>query len=705
MKKLLSYTKNRIKTILLPCLLLAITLLLYGPVESNVNAKGALLMSLSDTFNFFLPIMLICLVALLLIGLLLNDKVAKVFACIVFSLGFASYLQGNYINADYGVLDGSQIIWESYKSYALTNSLIWIAILLVPLILFIWKKEKVLKIISAASGFVIAMQVVAVCIMIITAPGAGKPSGDPQEPLQLGLSREGLYTLCEEENTLILIADSFDAQYMEYLLENESEYLEELEGFTYYRNTACMYPKTQGAVPYILTGIGYHNEVPYADYASEVYGQSAFLREFRDAGYDMRIFTSIDQEYISPYVENVSDGKFTAVSSTKLGQLVAKYVGFRYAPHHLKHHFWLDTADFSKLIDQTDDATTYMLNDVELYNGLLKTPLATMDARKGFRVIHFYGIHEPFTLTSKVEYTTDGSQDLFENIRGCMTIINEYLKQLKASGKYDDATILVLGDHGGTQLGQPAFLLKKPNSGTQPLEISEKPVSFADIHATLLSYAELDASVVSNGRQIDDISEHDNVSRVRNDYTIHSKAEDGYLPSMWEMVYGLDNTDPDYTGRVFVKGQSVRIEDIAAELDYGQVVVNEELKKYSSPGLMSWGTDEYIWGTGKSGILAFKLKDRPSEGINVTLEWISWKIREQRLTVLCEDKVLFDDSFTLAPDQTGATFYVPADCIRADGTVILRLKFPQAASGLQMGTSSDTRLLNFGFKSLVVDKA
>ena len=692
---------ERIKTALWPCVLLVFTVLLYGPLETYCTAKGELLVGLGSVVKFFAPAAVVAFLLLLAVCSLVWEKAAHVLLCLTFSLGLGLYLQGSFLNADYGVLNGAQIVWENYKTYGIINTIIWAAVILLPLVFLLLKRKLAVKTVSLASFFLTMIETVALVILLVTNAVNGASSADGET--QSALSREGLYSVGSEQNTIVLIVDTLDTQYIDYLMENEPEYLEELEGFVYYNNATSSHPKTQGSVPYILSGELYRNEVPYSEYAQTAYEQSPLLNIFREAGYDIRVYTDMDTEYIARCVYNQTDGSYVPASAAEMGKTIEKYVMFRYAPHMLKKQFWMSSSDFSVIIDQSSSTVPYVINDVVFYRNLLSNGITVDEGEKALRIIHLSGCHEPFTLTSDVEFRKDDEQDAVEQLRGVMNILNTYLRGLKESGVYENTTILITGDHGATQRGQPAVLLKRPEAQS-PMQVSDAPVSFADFHKTLVDCAGLDASQVEYGLALYTPRDAEEYVRTRYDYTIWSETVDGYLPYMWEEEYLEDNTEPRYTGRVFRAGEPESVEDVAKTLSLGETVSGNGLNAFFTPGFLSWGTDEYIWGTGKTTLLFFRLDQVPEEGVNVELSWIDWKLSDQQLVVSCKGEELFDHTYSMQDKENSAVIKVPKACFDDNGVAVLQLACPLSVSSFMLGTGQDFRLLNFGFQSMTVSR-
>ena len=57
------------------------------------------------------------------IGMFLKGKAYSIYTALIFVFALCFYIQGNYLNSSYGVLDGKTIDWSSYSNYAIVNTI------------------------------------------------------------------------------------------------------------------------------------------------------------------------------------------------------------------------------------------------------------------------------------------------------------------------------------------------------------------------------------------------------------------------------------------------------------------------------------------------------------------------------------------------------------------------------------------------------
>ena len=86
----------------------------------------------------------------------------------------------------------------------------------------------------------------------------------PTPQTETYLSQAGLYTVGTEENLLVLVLDSVDADQFAQALAEDPDLSRRLEGFTWYRNAMGLSDPTKYGLPALLTGQAYTQPVDYA---------------------------------------------------------------------------------------------------------------------------------------------------------------------------------------------------------------------------------------------------------------------------------------------------------------------------------------------------------------------------------------------------------------------------------------------------------
>ena len=135
----------------------------------------------------------------------------------------------------------------------------------------------------------------------------------------------------------------------------------------------------------------------------------------------------------------------------------------------------------------------------KVYDYLTENSLTTFDGEKNFAFVHISGCHMPNQYDANFGTPTKGEKyDATVSLKQSFKIINLYLDQLKELGLYEDATIIITGDHGwhgGSDTTLPTdsgyslvttLLVKESGSHGSAIKTSKAPVMQSDILPTIL---------------------------------------------------------------------------------------------------------------------------------------------------------------------------------------------------------------------------
>lgn len=399
------------------------------------------------------------------------------------------YIQGNYIPRDYGVLDGSTIDWSSYTSYAIASIVLWTVILLVGIILWIKSRKQILKIGQAASAIIFVMLITALISLFVNAESIVSKNN-------YVVTDKGQWSLSDSKNIYVLVLDKFDAEYLRVLLNEESEYSELLNDFTFYSNAIGGYPTTKASIPLMLTGEWYENDIPFEDYVSNAYEyETELYKELKEKNYSIGVYTG--GSYLSKedgLYENVQLGKYEVKDEIDFAAILYKLIAFEYFPHQLKYIFKVNTNDFesekSWKNSDTADNKAYTISAAYWYETICEEGFKVESENDCFRFVHLYGMHPPYLFGEKV--LEDGKEYSYSDaLAGNMNIIKSLIDDLKEKGIYDNTAIMILADHGSeevSKMGCSPLLLVKGFNEKHKFIISETPISWADIEPTLISW-------------------------------------------------------------------------------------------------------------------------------------------------------------------------------------------------------------------------
>ncbi|MBQ2770589.1 MAG: sulfatase-like hydrolase/transferase [Clostridia bacterium] len=480
--------KQRLGLVLTAAGFAAFTLLIFAPFELYMSNAGELWFPFSKIIGGFLILFLAAFILMTAVGMLLKGKLLNLYVTLLFAVTVMLYLQGNFLNIDYGALDGRDILWEKYGAYSLINTAITTGILLIPFIVLYFSKDLWKNMVRLISLGLVAVQLITLVSFYFMAKP--KPvAGD------YGMGWEGALELSADENIVVILLDTFDNKLVDPLLEDDPECLDFLEGFTYYENTLGTYKFTYPSMTAHLTGELWYCDGTYADrtaYLNKAWESDELFTELHDLGYDNRVLGAWQYlgEARPDLIDNYQvDPKIVTSYPGLIGKML-QFVGFKYLPHVLKPGFWLYTGEFNHY----KELSLYHMIDPLSYVRIQEEEISSDFAKKAFRMYHFAGMHLPYTLSENVTQIPESQGSMLTQAKGSLQIAREIMEQMKAEGVYDNSTVIIMADHGTVHddipddAYNPVFLLK-PKGERGALRTSQAPVWLMDLKATILHAA------------------------------------------------------------------------------------------------------------------------------------------------------------------------------------------------------------------------
>lgn len=678
---------------LIPAVFLAFTFCVFGPIEIYLSNITELWFPIGAIFWLSLLIGGIGCIVLSLVGFLLPEKIRKWYVCLLSGLGLALYIQGNFIQINYGVLDGRVIQWDAYKSVAIWNTVIWIICLLVPFIMQKVLKDRFKKISSTILCCILLVQIITLGTLALTTDlSKSTGSGDAY------LSQKNLYTVSTEKNVIVFVLDTFDQDLLEEILNTNPDILNEFDGFTYYTNATCAYPTTKGSLPFILTGQYYQNEQPYDDYLEEAYRNTDAYERLYKANYEINLYTAnlfVPDDIKAAYLGNGETGEVKVNSYIGLEKAMLQFTAFRYFPHVMKQFVWFYSGIFDQYRDSTDGVEPYSSDNLAFYSGIKDHKLQTESRKNMYSFIHLTGTHPPFTLKEDVTPAEDGTVTGVSQGIACLNIVLEYITQLKELGVYDNTMIIVTADHGmGDGIGRCPIFLVKFFDGNGAVDVSNAPISHENLLPTIMKECGLDDDN-KDGKSVKDILESDITERKYFYYSWDDSWDKSYLPDIAEYTVDVQKrfiqTGIVYTSQGIEKSEPYEYQ-IGDTIDLTQAGGGN---KYYIDGA-SWAEATHTWSLGYSGCMLVHVGEGTGD-LTGEFQFKAVYTPPQRLIIRCGNMTLYDAELTSV--ETPVQFAIPERCIE-DGLLILDLEYPDAVSPKSRGQSEDTRILAFAFEKI-----
>lgn len=497
------------------CFLFTFMLLIFGPSEIFFANAAGFDFVYGEFAGYLAAFAIAGALFLTLVLAFLPDKIHGVFVSIVFGVSAAGYLQVMFLNKDLDLLGVNPEGYQAQTGRAVWNLIIWVVLIAAAAALSFWKREIWKKLVTGLSAFLLCIQLVALVSLLITAKEDAyrRPEGGWH------LSGEKQYVVSADQNVIVLVLDYFSNQYMEPLLTAYPGAADFLHDFTYYSNMDCTYFGTFPSLPHMLTGREVNMAQPVNDWCREIWEDErtgAFYDALKEKDFLFNVYTPDtnilcglnDVKILDGRISNVAnDAQEIDVFYRLLFQTMTKMSCYRMFPEFLKPYFYANIDEYEGIVSVRENKINH--DNHEFYQGLLENGLQA-DTKSNYVIIqHLMGPHI-YTTDEWGYYKEDST--LEETAKGCMTIVEEYLEQLKELGVYDDATIIITADHGGGFDSQVIFYMKKPGETHEVSPVTNAPASFAEFLPTIADAAGLDASVY--GSTVEDFGQDEQRERT-----------------------------------------------------------------------------------------------------------------------------------------------------------------------------------------------
>ena len=599
-------TKESRKSWIIVAFTFSFMICVFAPLDAFWGNMEEYWFGITDIIPIILLVFIVSLVITISFSLLLSHTRASssLFTLVtVFMLFF--YVQGNFIPRNYGVLNGSEIEWNSTSYIGLRIASVVLAIICLSLFLLgiIKFRERIYSIGKYISLFILLIQIVTLGTQLIQ---KNLKSSDKSSHSIVVTDKDLLSFSNNGNNILVFVLDTFDKMYMDDLLaENPEKCNEVLENFTWYNNTLGAYPTTKGAIPNILTGIWYENDIPFNEYVKKAYNISEIYPAFSDNEYTLDVYT--DNIYLNSqegFYNNVFLSTYSVSDYLGFAASLYKQVAFNYFPHQLKAPFVVSSETFAKYKSTKMDFTAFSEATPTFYELLVNQGLNTEDRGNVFKFIHLDGVHAPFSFGEEVLTKKGESYTVRTEALGNLTLLQETFTQMKELGIYDNSTIIIMADHGHISYSQnPIFLIKNANE-IHTFSVSDQKMSY--------EYLPKIFSELACGNTIDEewiASQHPQYGKRRYLYYSWDNIWDkDYLPGMDEMFENEDkNGDENIvrSGRKYLPNENAKNYVIGESLSFR--LGNVTAQPYCVYGF-SWPQTEGTWSEGMESMMKMELK-------------------------------------------------------------------------------------------------
>lgn len=557
-----SKTKLNIKKRILPSLLISFVipfmLCFSAPFEIYGNNVDEFLFTASSFIWILILFVLLLTLIFFFAIFFLPNKAYRIASAVLIAFGIMLFLQGTYLNGNMSSLSGDNLgVAKISTAKKVVNLLIWIGVIVLAVVLAILKDKK-----GIFSTIAIVVSVIVVSTQIITPVTISLTNKklflSLDERLNLKyensvheiLTNKNLTNISQSNNIFYFCIDRFDEEYAEDALEKYPEIYDELNGFTWFQDNISIYGHTYPAVSQMLTSNDLNIETLREDYLSGVYNDNETLSVLAENGYQINLHTQnyyafVDASQFPEYVSNNEKAETYKVKNKfRLAVKMVEMSLFRCVPLVLKNIFGdVNSSTCNELVEEKDaDGNEKFSIDLKYtYDFISDNGFKSVDD-KVFNFLHLEGCHH--VIYNENWKRTLGA-DVTVAVKSSFDIINEYIKAMKDAGVYDDATIVITGDHGSPdddfeELSKPtltALFVKPSGSTNEPLKISKAQTSHDNIWATMLKSENI-ISDDSYGKSVFEISETENQTRR---YVWHT-----YSNTLDEYVYEISGNGKNF---------------------------------------------------------------------------------------------------------------------------------------------------------------
>ncbi|MBQ9833100.1 MAG: hypothetical protein IJO48_05135, partial [Clostridia bacterium] len=504
-EKLQSSYMRRFLTALLPIFLPVFIYMVFGPLDIIISNADYLEFHYSDVIWYLAAGAAAVTAALCALTALLRGKAFETVLALLTGFGLMSYVNGTFMNQNLGTLNGVEPVWENYITQTVINAVICLILLVLPLVIWFLAKKKSKKLFTAICGILVGMQFVGLLGSCISTP--------KKENETTYLSLEDQFELASEGNVVIFLLDALSNTAIEHMTQLYPEAMVPFSDFTYYTNNNTLYIGTFPSTTYLLTGHEYDFEKSYHDFFKDAWtSQKAelFYKTLADNGYEFNLYDE------TPYIANPASLMEGKISNLKVDEVEVsinceklptlwKMAAYRYMPFGLKRFFFMDTSDLHSVASYKNEAKEQGTLDLRWgYLTQLRSNGLTIDENDKNRVTmqYLWGAHEPYSVTAQGTYCgKSGGSTLGDQTKGYMLMIEEYIGMMKKLGVYDDATIIIMSDHGDHETKGPdadvqsVFMLKRPNEKHDATVCNNAPTSHENFMPTMVALTGGDASL------------------------------------------------------------------------------------------------------------------------------------------------------------------------------------------------------------------
>jgi len=635
---------------------------------------------------------------ILLPGLVLPTASVARYVSFLFVLGILTWIQASFLIWDYGVLDGRDSNWEQYDVLGWLSAALWLISLLASLRF----ANRVLPLANLIAWILIVGQTI-----LLLGQADLKQEGWSRQHVPSAYLPEEFLQVSKQQNIVHIVLDSMQSDVFLELVE-KNDWFDEFTGFTLFFENSGVTPHTSLALPAIFSGELFDgSQSPSSYYKSAM--NDGFQNTLYKAGFTVNLIPQLsmrDSSYSNYYeIPSTYEGTIENLIDQNAALLLDLAL-FRSTPHFIRKMLY-------------DDGNWFMLPIVrgEMQVPSFQEKTFFRDYTKGlkhgsnkpaYHFIHMTPPHPPYVTLASGGYAGGILPNTRENYlnesQAITELVVQYIEKLKSLSVYDDALIILQGDHGsqinpvinGNEIQTcvprlPALLLIKPPGNNGLLKVSHTPTSLLDVAPTILKVLD------ENAKSVFELEESQ--LRQRPFLVFDGKKTTAKIInfSINGSVYDPQSCSED--NQLTVKSRTSHYE-LGTEIRFG-------MTGNADPFMgIGWSVCQstYCWTTGNLAELSLPI-NKVTTDLILQARFIPFvdelKDLQQRIGVSVNGTRL-TEWIVSRKEVQNATIRIPSQLAQGE---ILRIKFhfPDAVSPKSVELGGDERLLGFALTTLRID--
>ncbi len=446
--------KERILLTLIASVIAPFIVFVAIPMIVFSNNIDEFLFNWTDFVPMCLGLMIFCSAIIFFAIFFLPEKAYKICLHILIAGDFLVFMQSTYLNGKL-TLSGDAVGGGSTLS-SIINLAFWIIVIAGAVVLAVLKdKKKYIKTGALLLCVVVtAAQFISTVVPVVSNKKffqtRAERIGQDDSYIKNYSTYKNITNYSTSSNIYYFLIDSFDEKYAETAYDFDNTIYDKLTGFTWYQDHITMYGHTFPAIAYALTGYEHSCEYNREPYLDDAYEFGGYIKELYDAGYSVNVYSDSYHSYsnagLPDYVANTDNVTYSLTDRLNLFKQIIKLGFYISAPTITKSLVGeLSTSSFQHCFTYQSEtgimeyATYY---DVDWFKNYIKTEGFKETTQKQFFFIHMPGPHDPVT-----ESDQSKSNSSTGVLKKHLSAIDVFMQNLKDNGLYDDATVVITGDH------------------------------------------------------------------------------------------------------------------------------------------------------------------------------------------------------------------------------------------------------------------